>query len=189
MFAIGVRIRRALKEPERSGTAADVFTNEMFVETFKLKREGLRGKKLAKSMAARFSSYSADELALLAEHVPSPEVRRRARILHAVFLTLLTAGSISAAVAVYGLFSAGDRSFQGLVLAALLLLFRAVPIYLVARYRRDGAMFVFLGVGPTIARIGSMEPIDVLFALTLVIVAVFWVARMFPNLTWRGQPR
>jgi hypothetical protein len=166
-----------------------VFTDEMFVQTLELKREGLRGKKLARSMAEKFSSYSADELKLLAEHVPSPELRRRARTLHALLLTLLGAGSIAAAVSVFSLFSERDRSVQGLGLAGLVLLLRLVPIFMVARYRRDAALLVFFGVATGLRQIGTMDFINVVFAVILVIVAWLWLTRLFPNLTWRGQLR
>lgn len=162
----------------------------MFAETLKLKTDGLRGKKLAKAMAAKFGSYSAEELKLLAAHVPSPELRRRARAIHALLLTLLGVGSIAAAISVYSLYSEGDRSFQGLVLAGLVLLFRLIPITMIARYRRDGALLIFLGGATGLARqIGSMDIINLMFAVALVIVAWLWVARVFPNLTSRGQLR
>ncbi len=166
-----------------------IFTGEMFDQTFAMKQEGLRGKKLAKAMAAKFPSYSAEELVLLAEHVPSPELRRRAANLHRLFLALLGIGSISAAFAVWDLFSEHERGIQGLAMAGLLLLFRAVPIYSAVRYRRDAALFVFLGAAAAVGRIGSMHVLDVAFAATLTIVAWLWNAKLFPNLTWRGQPR
>ena len=167
-----------------------MFTEQMFVETLELKRAGLRGKKLAASMAERFASYSADELKLLAEHVPSPELRSRASDLHWLLLTLLGIGSIAAAVSVFSLFSQGDRSLQGLALAGLVLLFRVVPIYMIARYRRDGALLVFLGTATGIARqIGRMDILDLVFAVILVIVTYLWLARLFPKLIFRGHLR
>jgi hypothetical protein len=167
-----------------------VFTEEMFVETLEMKRDGLRGKKLAKSMAEKFSGYSAEELKVFAEHVPSPELRRRARAIHSLFLTLLGIGSVAAAVSVFSLFSEGDRGVQGLALAGLVLLFRLVPIYMVARYRRDGALLVFLGAGTGVARqFVTMDVVNLLFAVTLAIVAWLWVEKLFPKLTWRGQLR
>jgi hypothetical protein len=165
-----------------------MFTGEMFVETYNLKRDGLRGKKLAKSMAERFSSYSSDELKLLAESVPSPELRRKARGLHALLLALLGFGAVTAALSVFRLFSGGDRSMP-LLLAAVVFLFRAVPIYLIARYRRDGALLVLLGAGLALTRISSLEVFDVAFVVVAATVAWLWVAKLFPNLTWRGQLR
>ena len=161
----------------------------MFAETFELKRAGLRGKKLAKAMAEKFSSYSGDELKLLAAHVPSPELRGRARALHLLLLALLGSGSVAAAVSVFSLYSEGDRSGRGLAFAGLVLLVRLVPIYMVARYRRDGALLVFLGAATGIVHQISAMSLDALFAVVVVIVAWLWSARLFPNLTWRGQPR
>ncbi len=166
-----------------------VFTGAMFDQAFALKQEGLRGKKLAKAMVAKFPSYSAEELVLLAAHVPSPELRRRTATLHRVFLALLGIGSVSAALSVWSLLSDRDHGAGGLVLVGLLLLFRAVPIYMAARYRRDAALFVFLGAAATVGRLGSLHVLDVAFTATLVVVAWLWAAKLFPDLTWRGQPR
>lgn len=161
----------------------------MFVETLALKRDGLRGKKLAKSMAAKFPSYSADELRTFAEHVPSPELRARHRGEHLLLLGLLAVGSVAAAASVFDLHSRGDRSIQGLGMAGLVLLCRAIPIIMVARYRRDGALFVYLALPGMLRQIAAMDFVNIAFGVALTIVATLWVSRLFPKLTWRGQLR
>jgi len=160
----------------------------MFAKTFALKRDGLRGKKLAKSMAEKFSSYSADELRLLAELVPSPELRARASALHYALLALLGIGSLVAASSAYQLFAEGDRTIQGLALAGVVLFFRLIGITMIARYRRDGALLVFLGVATGLARqIRTMDVLSVAFTVTVAVVTWLWLVRLFPNLKWRGQ--
>ena len=160
----------------------------MFAETFALKRDGLRGKKLAKSMAEKVSSYSADELRLLAELVPSPELRARASAVHYGLLALLGIGSLLAAGSAYQLFAAGDRTIQGLALAGVVLLFRFIAITMIARYRRDGALLVFLGVSTGLVRqISTMDVLNLAFTVALAIVTWLWLVKLFPKLKWRGR--
>lgn len=167
----------------------------MFVETARLKREGLKGKKLAKSMAAKFSSYSAEELRVFAELVPSPELRRGAKAVHSLLLALLCAGSITAALSAHALFSEGDRS-PGLVLAGMVLLSRSIPIAMVARYRRDGGVLVLYGAAMGLLHVfrgttggGALGVVNLAFMVVLAGVAWLWIEKLFPKLTWRGQLR
>lgn len=173
-----------------------MFTGEMYDATFEMKREGLRGKKLAKAMAAKFSGYSADELTRLAESVPAPELRERARIVHVALLAMLGVATASAALTLEHLYTVGNRDMP-LFIACVALFWRTVTFFQAVRYRRDGGTLTIVGVVFGIIQwashpelfTGKASFLDVLLTIGVALLAWVWLTKLFPKLTFAGKLR